>query len=150
MVRIITGGIMRNLIASMLMFGMTAVLVHAQPAGARLDGVWLLIGTDDKKLTKEFFDKAMVQLILKNGEYEQNIKGMKAESGTYKFDPAKSPPTIDIAIRDGKDKGKTQLGIYKLDGDNLMIAFGRPGSAVRPKNFDIMQDVDLTIFKRSK
>ena len=50
------------------------------------------------------------------------------------LDPAKEPKTIDYEMTEGVTKGKTQLGIYELDGDTFKSCFGSPG-AERPTDF---------------
>lgn len=47
----------------------------------------------------------------------------------YTSDPSQSPKTIDLHA-----KGKTQLGIYEVDGDLLKICFAAPGNP-RPADF---------------
>jgi uncharacterized protein (TIGR03067 family) len=61
--------------------------------------------------------------------------GDSREEGTVKVDAAKKPATIDLAIADGESKGQEQLGIYKFDGDAIVICFGRPGTKDRPTEF---------------
>src|SRR5438874_1107757 len=38
-----------------------------------------------------------------------------------KLDPAKKPKAIDFTHTEGPDKGKTELGIYKIEGDTLTV-----------------------------
>lgn len=46
-----------------------------------------------------------------------------------------TPFQMDLYITNEPDKGKTFLGIYKLEGDTLYIAHALPGSP-RPVNFE--------------
>jgi uncharacterized protein (TIGR03067 family) len=57
------------------------------------------------------------------------------EQGTQSLDSTKQPKTIDFKITRGHDKGKTQLGIYQLEGDQLRLCFSDPGAIDRPKQF---------------
>jgi uncharacterized protein (TIGR03067 family) len=61
--------------------------------------------------------------------------GEEKEEGTIKLDPAKKPATIDFTITSGRDKGKDQPGIYKVDGDTITICLARPGAKERPSDF---------------
>ncbi len=57
------------------------------------------------------------------------------EEGTFTIDPESSPKAIDLKIRKGMDEGKTQPGVYLLDGDTLKIALAKPGAKDRPRAF---------------
>jgi uncharacterized protein (TIGR03067 family) len=50
------------------------------------------------------------------------------------LDPKKKPNTIDATLTEGKDKGKTALGIYEIKGDSYRVCLARPGDK-RPTEF---------------
>src|SRR5262249_42845912 len=50
------------------------------------------------------------------------------------LDPQKKPHTIDATLTEGKDKGKTALGIYEIKGDSYRVCVARPGDQ-RPTEF---------------
>jgi uncharacterized protein (TIGR03067 family) len=59
-------------------------------------------------------------------------------SGTFTVDASKKPRHIDMKIEGGDDEklqGKTSLGIYELDGDDLKWASNEPGAEGRPTDF---------------
>lgn len=60
----------------------------------------------------------------------KDSKGVPTE-GTFTVDAEKK--TIDMKPTTGNFKGKTLLGVYKLDGDTLTVAFAE---AERPKGFE--------------
>lgn len=68
-------------------------------------------------------------------EYVNSAPG-QSEEGGYKIDSSKNPKTIDFDIKTGNDKGKKQVGIYKLDGDKLTIVASMAGEADRPKSIE--------------
>jgi uncharacterized protein (TIGR03067 family) len=55
-------------------------------------------------------------------------------AGKTKVDPTASPMTIDTTYTEGDIKGKTALGIYKIEDDVLTICRGGPDQA-RPTEF---------------
>ena len=65
--------------------------------------------------------------------------------------PPKAPKTFDVTDTKGDDKGKSQKGIYTLDGDKLTIAVSRP-LADRPTTFktDLNSQFLVLTFKREK
>jgi uncharacterized protein (TIGR03067 family) len=80
-------------------------------------------------------------------------KDSKAQptSGTYKLDTTKTPITIDTSVKGGMYDGKTLLGIVKVDGDTMTIAFTEPGKE-RPKAFESKEGsgVVLVVHKKAK
>ena len=72
---------------------------------------------------------------------------------TLTVDPAKNPKTIDNLHESGEQKGKKQYGIYKLEGDKLIVSMTRPGVAEgdRPKDFGTKDTANVVfIFERLK
>jgi uncharacterized protein (TIGR03067 family) len=65
------------------------------------------------------------------------------EEGEYAIDASKSPKTIDFDIKKGRDEGKKQLGIYKLEGDKLTIIAAGASATDRPSSFKIDAGADL-------
>lgn len=67
----------------------------------------------------------------------------------FTFDPAQSPKAIDYFNLAGAHKGKTQYGIYQLDGDVLTVCVAPPGAA-RPAQFQSVagDGRTLTAWKR--
>jgi uncharacterized protein (TIGR03067 family) len=76
----------------------------------------------------------------------------QSEEGGYKIDSSKSPKTIDFDIKTGNDKGKKQLGVYKLDGDKLTIVASMAGDTERPKSTEPGADdpVLVVVLEREK
>ena len=67
--------------------------------------------------------------------------------GTFTVDAEKK--TIDMKPSSGTFKGKTLLGVYKLDGDTLTVAFAE---AERPTGFESKEGskVVVAVMKKAK
>ncbi len=120
---------------------------------AKIEGTWIMtkaISDGKPKFAEEELKQVMLTAEFKDGKFTLSAEGKVGESGTYKTDAAKKPATIDMVILVGDkfDKGKTQLGIYKIEGDTLTLAVADPGSKTRPKSFDAVKDIEIQTFKR--
>ena len=67
--------------------------------------------------------------------YTNIVGDQTVEEGDYAIDSSKTPKTIDFDIKKGPDQGKKQLGIYKVEGDKLIMVVALPGSTERPKSW---------------
>jgi uncharacterized protein (TIGR03067 family) len=68
-------------------------------------------------------------------------------------DPQKTPKTIDNAHETGPQKGKKQVGIYKLEGGKWIVCMTAPGAKEgdRPKSFDTKNSAGIVfVFERVK
>ena len=84
-------------------------------------------------------------------KYTFEFNGL-TEEGTIKVEPGKKPATIDLAITEGDDKGKSQVGIYKVDGDTITVCLAAPGAKDRPTEFKSTEENGhiLATIKRAK
>src|SRR5262245_4336801 len=99
---------------------------------AKLAGTWDVVSVerDGKALPA---DKAKGgTLTIKGDKYVVKI-GETTIEGVYKLDPSLKPKAIDAIRTNGDDKGKSLLGIFALDGDELKMCFNAPGNKDRPR-----------------
>jgi uncharacterized protein (TIGR03067 family) len=101
----------------------------------QLQGEWTMIAgeRDGEQLPEK---------ILKTGKRVANgdltiisVNGTTMMKGTFTIDPTHSPKTIDYVLTEGRNKGKTQLGIYEFDGDTLKFCVAAVGLE-RPTAFE--------------
>lgn len=74
------------------------------------------------------------------------------EQATMSVDPAKDPKTIDNLHQSGTTKGKTQYGIYRLEGDTWTVCMTPPGvrAADRPTSFATKDTSNVVfVFRRA-
>jgi uncharacterized protein (TIGR03067 family) len=118
----------------------------------KLEGAWAAVSAtvDGKEVPADELKK--IQVVVKGDTYSVLAEGAEAAGGTLSIDPTKSPKTIDATTTKGPNKGKSELGIYELDGDTLKMCFGPVGKGQRPKEFASKQGsgAELSVYKRVK
>jgi uncharacterized protein (TIGR03067 family) len=118
---------------------------------ANLQGEWSMVsGEIDAQALPEDSVK-VAKRSAKGDETTVTIGGTVFMKAKYTIDPAKKPKTIDYTMTDGPTKGKTQLGIYELDGDTVKFCFSSPGQD-RPTDFTTKEGSGrtLSVWKRDK
>jgi uncharacterized protein (TIGR03067 family) len=145
---------MRKSFAALICLGLCAVVAPAQggKGAPKIEGSWATtsITFGDKKVPAEVLEKLMPSFTFKEGKYTSLIMGKQDEAGSYKIDAKKKPAHIDLMVEEGKDKGKTQLGLIAVDGDVLKMALAGPGEKDRPKDFEGGAGIVIASFKRIK
>jgi len=144
------------------LFGLAVVALALDPTAATaqkgakagpLEGTWEIVKLQVKgKDLTPFLKDAAPTMTFKGDAYEFNA-GPGAEKGTFKLDAKARPATIDLRITEGNGKGKTQLGIYELDGDTLKMCMADEGAKERPTKFASAEDAPeflLATLKRKK
>jgi uncharacterized protein (TIGR03067 family) len=114
---------------------------------AGLQGEWSMVsGSADGQPLPEDMRKQMKR-VCKGNEVTTTMNGRVFFKANITLDASKRPKTIDYEMTEGLTKGKTQLGIYELDGDTFKSCFGKPG-ADRPAEFTPGEGRTVSVWKR--
>ena len=116
----------------------------------KLEGNWAMVSGEDKgtKLPEDTVKNA--KLTIKGDKHTVKV-GEDTFVGTHKLDPSAKPKAIDATDTEGRFKGKTTLGIYKLEGDKFTVCFAPPDKE-RPKEFSTKSGTGqfIHVWKRQK
>src|ERR1700722_5408339 len=116
----------------------------------KLEGTYTMVSSEEKgeKLPEETVNNATLKF---EGDKHTAKVGKVTIIGTHKVDPTKKPAEIDASDSEGPFKGKTRLGIYKLDGDQFTFCFALPGKD-RPEQFSTPSGTGhgLVVWKKEK
>jgi len=99
----------------------------------KLEGTYVMVSSEAK-------GDNLPETTIKNAKltFEGNKHTVKVGEntfiGTQKVDTTKKPKEIDMTDTEGPFKGKTLLGIYKLENGEYTACFAPPGKE-RPKEF---------------
>jgi uncharacterized protein (TIGR03067 family) len=118
---------------------------------AQLQGEWAMVsGSVGGQPMPDGIRKQMKR-VCKGDEITTTMGAQLILKAKITIDLAKKPKTIDYEVTGGVNKGKTQLGIYELDGDTFRSCFSAPGDP-RPSDFSTKPDDHrtLTEWKRDK
>lgn len=150
----VTGAYLFGLAAVALGLGPTAAPAQNGAKAGPLEGTWEVVKLQIKgrDLTEALKDGAPTMTF--KGDAYVFTGGPEAEKGTFKLDAKARPAAIDLKILESATgKGKTQLGIYELDGDTLRLCMADEGAKERPTKFASAEDAPeflLATLKRKK
>jgi len=118
---------------------------------AQLDGEWSMVLGE---ANGQSMPKETVQIgkrVAKDGETTITFGGQIYFKAKFTVDPTKKPKSIDYMMTEGPTKGKTQLGIYELEGDMVKFCFAAPGKD-RPTEFSAKEGSHrtLSVWKKDK
>lgn len=101
---------------------------------AALQGEWSMVSgsADGQQMPDEM--RVQMKRVCKGDETTTTMGERVFLKAKITIDPSKKPKSIDYQMTDGATKGKTQLGIYEVDGDTFKACFSAPGDP-RPTDF---------------
>jgi uncharacterized protein (TIGR03067 family) len=105
------------------------------PELERLQGEWSLVAMehDGRSMPKEWLPA--VRRVMRGRETTVTGGGQVMLKAEIRVDPAQIPGAIDYLLTTGPNKGKTQLGIYAWEGDQVRFCMAEPGKE-RPADFN--------------
>ena len=106
----------------------------ATKEGSGLEGTWAITSVvrNDNPLPEDRLKDA--KFVFQGERFVQKQGDKTLAKGTFRLDPDKRPPTIDLTMSEGEEKGKSILGVYQLEDDVLTICGAGPGQE-RPTEF---------------
>jgi uncharacterized protein (TIGR03067 family) len=117
----------------------------------RLRGTWTCVSMErnGKPIPPESYKDG--KLIMEGDTFTYKEGDEVVTQGTRKLDPTQSPKAVDDTHTLGPFKGKTYLGIYKLEGDTFTTCNGSAGQP-RPIDFATRRGTNLllVVYKREK
>jgi uncharacterized protein (TIGR03067 family) len=127
---------------------LTLMLLAADPTAAdkaKLQGPWYTVDQKIEGLFSISFGERP-SLDFKG----DTLYGFGQRMGRYRIDASRSPKTIDFIIEAGPTAGTTELGIYRFEGESLIICEAY-GGAPRPDDFAVPKGSKrrLTIYERA-
>jgi uncharacterized protein (TIGR03067 family) len=136
------GSVVAGLVLAM---GLVAQGTKQTTGAAALQGTWTVTALNGQSMPE---GSPELTLMFTGDRYHQAVGGEVNERGTFKVDSSKKPMTIDFAITEGDDAGKTQLGIVEVSGDTMKIGLGTARAVQRPTDFSGKDGAIMLVGKR--
>jgi uncharacterized protein (TIGR03067 family) len=134
--------LMKSFLATITAIGMAASLIASGTQNpttpSALQGTWRLTSLNGRSIPDQ---GPQITLSIVGEKYQQAIDGKVTERGTLKVDASKQPMSIDLAITEGDDSGKAQLGIVEVTDGTLRMCLDTPGAGQRPSEFGVKDGV---------
>jgi uncharacterized protein (TIGR03067 family) len=118
-----------------------------QDAQKELAGQWkmFMAEVDGKKLSERAIRNTRIKI--SDDKYAYS----RSQWGSFRLIPTERPKAIDMSPAVGANKGKTALGIYQINDDELTICIAKAGKK-RPSEFTTKTGSGyiLEIYRREK
>ena len=82
-------------------------------------------------------------------KYSQTVNGTVNERGTVKLGLDKKLTTIDLAITEGDDANKLQVGLVEVSGSTMKLKLALPGQTTRPTDFAPTEGAILALLTKN-
>ena len=123
-----------TLLTAGFLLGAAGAKDDAKGDAEKIQGTWKVVSAEDNG--RKAPDEAIKNLKLVITKDRITYKfGDKTTKWSYKLDSTKKPKWIDLT-----EGGRTTLGIYELEGDNLKICFPEGGKGKRSTAFESKPD----------
>ena len=129
---------MRSAISVMMILALLGVASAGDDAKThlkRLQGKWQVTSAISRGENVPAEDISELQLTIDGEKITIRDKDKVQDRMTFKVDASKKPPAIDFTHTEGRNKGLTDHGIYKLDADALTICVNEKSGDDRPTEF---------------
>ena len=114
-----------------------------------MQGKWQIVSLERDGKSVEVGKDAV--RVIKDNTYTVTPRPGTTIEGMFTIDPTAKPKTFDGTATTGDNKGKTVLGIYKIEDDMLTLCWALPGKD-RPTEFKSAEGsgVFLAVHKKAK
>jgi uncharacterized protein (TIGR03067 family) len=100
----------------------------------KMQGEWTMSALDIREKYVPTKQLEGTVLTIKDDKYTVKTKTVET-TVTFKLDPKQDPKHIDMFFPDGKNEPKCGKGIYKFEGEKLIICRSQSLDGDRPRNF---------------
>ncbi len=116
----------------------------------KFQGVWKVTEAYDKGDKVPAEDLRSLEVIFEGNKILVREGDKVHDRMTFQINPAKKPKTIDMTHAEGPNKGRTDPGIYLLEGNSLKICVNEKKGGARPTEFASKRgsSVSLIVLKR--
>ena len=119
----------------------------------KLQGTWTFVAVEEWGQAKEEDPNNPRRLVFDGNEFTIGKGRLIIFVGKFTLDPSQKPKAIDLEFTESvkpQDEGKTELGIYALEGDTLKLCLNRPENPERPKKFSANEKQELITLRRKR